>query len=292
MDKLDALLSHASPSSHVFFAGRLCHTSPVQAEPGMGHLHVLQAGHLRIQWAHGQQQDITEPSLILFPRPLSCELSPQTRNGQGAQMVCAHMDFGHAMSATLTHAIPDMLVIPLAQAPALAPMLALLFQEAQAQQCGRQAALNHLMNYFLVLLLRELMAQASAPSGILAALADPRLSVAVTCMHEQPQRDWTLDSLAQAAGMSRARFAHHFRETTGLTTLAYLTVWRMEVAKIQLLKGRSLKAVAPMVGYGSAEALIRTFAKLTGLTPKDWLQAQEAPPTPPNMAALPLGSGL
>jgi AraC-like DNA-binding protein len=99
--------------------------------------------------------------------------------------------------------------------------------------------------------------------GILAALGDKRLSIAVTAMHDHPNVDWTLETLAEKAGMSRARFASHFRSVTDTTPLEYLTAWRIELTKNQLRQGRSLKVIAPKVGYGSAEALIRSFTRHT-----------------------------
>ncbi len=278
MDKLDSLLMQSSPSTQVFYAGNSCETSYVDEAAGMGHLHVLHAGKLTIKRHLASDLDITKPSLILFPRPQTCTLIPEStdeKGAQGASIVCAHVDFGQAMSATLALSIPDVLVIPLDPSNHLKPMLALMFQEAASESCGKKVALNHLMNYFLVLLLRQLMENGDVKTGILAALGDKRLSIAVTAMHDHPNVDWTLETLAEKAGMSRARFASHFRSVTDTTPLEYLTAWRIELTKNQLRQGRSLKVIAPKVGYGSAEALIRSFTRHTHVTPKEWLRLQE-----------------
>jgi AraC-like DNA-binding protein len=45
----------------------------------------------------------------------------------------------------------------------------------------------------------------------------------------------------------------------------------------------NLKAIAPKVGYGSTEALIRTFLRYSKQTPKEWLKSQSiylSVPTP------------
>jgi AraC-like DNA-binding protein len=165
-------------------------------------------------------------------------------------------------------------VIPLAKSTHFSPMLGLLFQEADNQNCGKQASLNHLMNYFLVLVLRQLMEGTVIKDGVIAALADKRLAVAITVMHDHPHLNWTLESLAQTVGMSRASFANHFRITTGFTALGYLTSWRMELVKTLLKKGSNLKAIAPKVGYGSTEALIRSFLRYAKQTPNEWLKSQ------------------
>jgi AraC-like DNA-binding protein len=274
MDKLDSLLMQSNPNARVFYAGQLSEATQIDASPGVGHIHVLYAGHLRLTRLDEAELNITQPSLILFPRATACSLIPTAIGIESAKVVCAHVDFGQAMSATLALSIPDVLVIPLEESTQLGPMLRLMFEESSGQNCGKKVALNHLMNYFLVLLLRKLMVEDSVKTGILAAMADTRLAVAVTAMHDEPQADWTLENLAEKAGMSRARFASHFRAKTGTTPLEYLTIWRIEVAKNHLRKGQTLKAIAPKVGYSSAEALIRSFLRHTQITPKEWLRLQ------------------
>jgi AraC-like DNA-binding protein len=274
MDKLDSLLTHSLPTTQVFYAGKLSEVTHVGNKGQLGGMHVLRHGQLNIQLLNESPIKITEPAMVLIPRSITYDLKPKVASGKGVEIVCAHADFGLAMSATLMRSIPDVLVIPLTLSSHLSPMLELLFQEAENQNCGKQAAMNHLMNYFLVLVLRQLMEGTAIKGGVIAALADKRLAVAITVMHDQPHRNWTLESLAQKVGMSRASFANHFRVTTGTTALGYLTSWRMEIVKTLLKKGSNLKVIAPKVGYGSPEALIRSFLRYAKQTPKEWLKSQ------------------
>jgi len=82
-----------------------------------------------------------------------------------------------------------------------------------------------------------------------------------------------VDTLAQAAGMSRARFALHFRQVVGVTPFDYLADWRIGVAQTLLKKGEPLKMVAPLVGYASAAALTRVFSQRVGISPTQWIAA-------------------
>jgi transcriptional regulator GlxA family with amidase domain len=111
-------------------------------------------------------------------------------------------------------------------------------------------------------------------SGVLLGLSDPRLSKAIGAMHEHPEISWSLEQLAQQAGMSRARFAAHFRKVVGITPFDYLTNWRLGIAQTMLRKGNSLKLIATAVGYTNATALTRVFTKRLGTSPSDWLRAQ------------------
>jgi transcriptional regulator GlxA family with amidase domain len=112
--------------------------------------------------------------------------------------------------------------------------------------------------------------------GLLAAMTDPRLSLAINAMHQRPAHPWTLDELADVASMSRARFAVNFRKLVGITPLDYLTSWRLAVARGQLRRGKPLKSIALAVGYQSSEALSRVFARKVGQTPVEWLREQRS----------------
>jgi hypothetical protein len=103
--------------------------------------------------------------------------------------------------------MPEMLVVPLASAKALAPAADLLFAEAFGKESGRQAAVDRLSEYFLVLLLRAALNEQVLKCGVLNGLGDPRLSRAMAAMHAHPEHPWTLNELASFAGMSRPRFA-------------------------------------------------------------------------------------
>jgi len=125
-----------------------------------------------------------------------------------------------------------------------------------------------------VLLLRYAIETKAVDGSVLAALGDKRLSKALISMHARPGHPWSLEGLAIEAGMSRARFAAHFRSMTGATPLDYLTDWRLSVAQNLLRSGQSLKLIAPLVGYSSSIAFTRVFSRRVGMPPAHWLARQ------------------
>src|SRR5258708_4171313 len=171
----------------------------------------------------------------------------------------------------LIASLPEPLVVPLDSLPALAPTLELLFSEAFSELPGRQAAIDRLFEYVFVLLIRSVTDARLVDSGVLMGLSDSRLGAAIEAMHKHPETSWTLEELAQAAGMSRARFAVHFRQMVGMTPFDYLTNWRLGIAQTMLRKGNSLKLIAPAVGYANATALTRVFTQRVGMSPSEWL---------------------
>ena len=91
--------------------------------------------------------------------------------------------------------------------------------------------------------------------GWLRAVFDPQMGTALSAIHDSVKTLWTVESLAEAAGMSRSAFAARFKELLGQSPLEYVTEWRMQKA-MQLLQQREKKLidVARLVGYESDAA--------------------------------------
>lgn len=271
MDRLSAVFQRYLPTARVFFSGNLCRRVSFDSAEGVGHLHILKSGCLRVADANDQELLIDQPSVLFYPRPTSHRFAT-CDDGGGAELLCASIDLGSAQSNPFAEALPEVMLVPLARLHGLQQILSVMFGEAFEQHCGRQVALDNLAAYCLVVLLRYVIDSGDYQWGLLAGLSDSKLARALTALHEQPAHPWTLESLADRAGMSRARFAAHFKKTVGTTPMAYVSRWRMGVAQSLLRRGYSIKQVAPRVGYLSAAAMTRTFTQQLGLPPSDWLQ--------------------
>jgi AraC-like DNA-binding protein len=252
----------------MFYSGRLCGVSPNLDEQA-GYLHVLRKGTLTVTHPNARQLVIDTPSILFFPRAHQHRVHGSEE--EGAELVCATVEFGVGMLNPLVASFPEPFVVPLNAVPELAPALELLFSEATSELPGRQTALDRLFEYVLVLLTRSAVNARLVDSGVLLGLADERLGKAIEAMHKYPETSWSLEELAQRAGMSRARFADHFRQVVGMTPFDYLTNWRLGVAQTMLRKGNSLKLIASAVGYANATALTRVFTQRVGMSPSEWL---------------------
>lgn len=224
---------------------------------------------MQLQVADARSVFIDTPCVLFFPRPCAHVMKP---GALGVELVCGTVDLGIAEQSPLIGSLPDFLVIPLVEMPAIGSTLELLYREAFGAGVGRQAALDRLLEYFLIHVLRHLVAQQCFTLGALATMTDPRMTPALHAMHERPAHPWTLEQLAALANMSRARFAANFHRLAGVPPLEYLTGWRLVVARGLLRQGRPLKAVAGAVGYRSPEALARVFHRKLGESPSDWLR--------------------
>ena len=271
-DSLDSVLRHIDLKARVFYAGNLCSVAGFDTDSGVGHLHLLRGGALDVIGPDGLAQTVSEPTLLFFPRPTAHRLRPQS--GSGADLVCASVEFGAQVGNPLVHGLPALMRVRLADMPNLHGVLSVMFEEAFADASGRSAALDRLSEVVLIHLLRHAIDHRLLSSGSMAGLSDPRLSKALTAMHSEPARDWTLQTMATRAGMSRARFAAHFAKVVGSPPGDYLALWRIGLAQRLLAQGRPLKSISDEVGYGSANALTRAFAHRVGVSLTVWLARQ------------------
>lgn len=276
LDRLSSLLERFNVSAHLFHTGALCGVTNFDAQPGRGFFHVLRQGSMVVTHHQGVQAierlEISEPTLLFYPQPLAHQFHNAPR--EGSDFTCASVHFEGDGNHPLARALPPVIVLPLAQVPGLAGALDLLFQEADNVRCGHRLMVDRLFEVVLLQLLRWLLdhgEESGVSMGLVSGLADPQLARALTAMHESPQNPWSLESLADLAAMSRSAFAGRFKRVVGLAPAEYLTDWRMAIAKKQLSQGRSVKLIAPELGYANASALSRVFAQRAGMSPREWL---------------------
>jgi len=119
-------------------------------------------------------------------------------------------------------------------------------RELRAQRPGGLLVAQHLAHMMLVQAIRLHLEGSSQDSvGWLFALADKQLSAAMQAMHADPARHWTLQMLAERAGMSRTIFASRFKETVGSSVMDYLSRWRMLLAGDKLHHSKAPTPLSP-----------------------------------------------
>ena len=151
-----------------------------------------------------------------------------------------------------------------------------LMREMRDPQPGGTLVAQQIAYTLLVEALRlHLRDESHGGRGWLFALADKRMRAALSSMHQEPARAWTLQQLAHTVGMSRTAFAQTFKRFVGTSPMEYLTRWRMTLAANRMRDtGESIASLAPVLGYQSESAFSAAFKRQWGRSPRDYMRAR------------------
>jgi len=196
--------------------------------------------------------------------------------GAPTTIVCGSLSFDRASLKPITQLLPSFILIKADQAHALAlhKTMQALASEMAEQGPGSEVVANRLAEVLFIQVLRAHIASAPERNkGWLRAIFDPQVGSALGAIHDRVNGPWTVESMAEAAGMSRSAFAARFKELLRQTPLEYLTEWRMQKA-MQLLEQRDKKLidVARSVGYESDAAFSKAFKRVVGSNPGEYLR--------------------
>ena len=157
----------------------------------------------------------------------------------------------------------------------------MMMQEARSLGPGGDAVITRVSDILVVQAIRHwLQTDPHAQTGWLGALQDPQVGRALTLIHRDPTQPWTVESLAEAVGVSRSGLAARFADLVGQTPMAYLRRWRFEVARNWLRDTDQTHAeIAERLGYESEASFSRAFKKATGQTPGSVRRERESEPS-------------
>ncbi len=95
---------------------------------------------------------------------------------------------------------------------------------------------------------------------------DPAVAAVMLALEEQLAHPWTLDALAQRAGLSRSYLVRLFRRRTGLSPMAWLAQRRAERAAVLLLTTpRGVAEIGVEVGWSDPGYFARRFRAAFGM---------------------------
>ncbi|RMI39842.1 AraC family transcriptional regulator [Streptomyces triticirhizae] len=194
--------------------------------------------------------------------------------GEETSLIGGGFTFGTRAQDLLLDRLPPVVHLPAGTRHAEAVRWSLneIDRELTRRPAAATLVAEHLAVVMLVHVLRlHLAREPRAVSGWLAGLRDPVVATALTALHREPARSWTVAELAGAASVSRSTLAARFKATVGQGPLEYLTRWRVELAARRLREGEgTLAAIAHAVGYGSESALSVAFKRVMGMSPGDY----------------------
>lgn len=192
----------------------------------------------------------------------------------GAVLACAHIQATHQGAIGLFEYLREPVVRGMSDEPAFRDAMELLLKELAYPKAGTPALASILMKQCLILLLRRYWMDGAEPAPWLAALRHPQLGKAIAAMNQDLRGSFTLDRLADIAGMSRAAFAGQFRRTFGRPPMEFLKEMRLNRAA-ELLSTTDLpvKVIADKVGFESRSHFTRAFKAFSGQQPMEYRTA-------------------
>ncbi|TWB22082.1 AraC-like DNA-binding protein [Nitrospirillum amazonense] len=144
-------------------------------------------------------------------------------------------------------------------------------QELSESRPGSFLILQQLVSMIFVQALRLHLNERNGV-GWLFALSDRQVGAAIAAIHREPERRWTVATLAFEVGMSRSGFAARFAQLVGDGPIEYLTRWRMLLASRSLSRGEPIGAVARSLGYESESAFSFAFKRVMGSAPRHYVR--------------------
>ena len=207
-----------------------------------------------------------------IPAPPVVEGVVQLVAGEGPhdlRIACGVVNVRYGDSLGLFQRLNDVLVADLSGFPQSRLAFETLLAEQSSDSVGSTTLTQALMSQCLVYLLRYLSERSGDSLPWIGSLEDPDLGQALDLIFEQPGDRHTVDSLADAAMMSRSSFSTRFHQAFGIPPMQFLHDVRLRRSAelLQRNPGLTVDQVASRVGFASRSYFSQEFKGRFGVSP-------------------------
>ena len=291
MDVLSNILSTFRVQAKVFHNGQFCGSWQIDTSGShKAGFHVVTHGNCELLLQDGTHHEtsLTTGDLIVLPRDIEHRVSSGIKvstalnsvpsksfadglQNDGTGLVCGFLEFEHNANNFLFDMLPEYLIIKSNESPwetNLKPILDVLISESISENPGVQEVLNRLSETIFMIIIREYVEDESNYSGFAEALRDTRIYKVLETIHNSPSEEWTLESLAEIAAMSRSAFTTRFKSLLGETPINYIKQWRMKAA-YQWFRDENITIAeaADRCGYLTEASFSKAFKRELGISP-------------------------
>lgn len=206
---------------------------------------------------------------------LSLDLSDKVqtfRAGEGdpqVSVICGYFRASYGLSIDLFATSRGPIIEQFEDFDHLAYNLKTVLAELSARRVGMRAMTAAVLKQVLITLLRRSLMSAKTWTERFAMLSDPRIARAFADMVEMPGAPHSVQSLSQAANLSRSAFMERFQRAFGQPPMLVLRELRMRhAAELLATQALTMDQVARTVGYNSRSSFSRAFRQAYGLEPR------------------------
>lgn len=191
------------------------------------------------------------------------------------KVACGVVHVAYGDSLGLFQHLTDVVIADLSHDPKVRDAFEGLLKEQAEAAPGSEALISAYMNQCMVHLMRDLCPKPDCPLPWLSALDDPALSAAVDAILMDIAAPHTLESLADAASMSRSTFSERFRTAFDCTPMTFIRDVRLRRGAQALLRSsRSVDLIARKVGFSSRSHFTQLFTARFGVSPASYRESQ------------------
>ncbi|KVC25060.1 hypothetical protein WS58_23515 [Burkholderia pseudomultivorans] len=288
IDVFSEIYARATVRASVVGATNINRQFPLRFEKAGVYIHVVQQGAARLRVDGRKDHTVLLPDDVVTvratgPHRVEREVYSDTRGHQDAtdaRVITAMLRFDELHGTAMMTGIPEIVHVrarehdgaTTSSNPWISTTIAAIELELRCPSVGSEIMLAKTAELLFVWVIRHyLHREPDLKKGLMAALKDPAVNLALSKFHADPKHDWTVPELARLAGQSRSTFCQRFVDAVGMTPIRYLTDLRMRLAAY-LLTSSNLHVVqiADQTGYVSQAAFGRAFRRSHGVSPSEY----------------------
>lgn len=194
----------------------------------------------------------------------------------GTGLACGFFDFHGPAGTLMLNSFPSHLIIRAddERLRAAAALFDLILEEPRTHPDTPSPLIARLAEVLFFYVIRHVAQRQDIAVGLLAVAQRPEFAALLERLLLAPGQDWSIDSMARLAHMSRASFYRNFIDTCGQPPAQFLLALRMKIAAQKLHAGDTIDQAAEHVGYRSYAAFSRAFRKVIGEQPGAYRRAR------------------
>lgn len=196
-----------------------------------------------------------------FEHPVSPQRVHLTGDGNKTFMLGLAFTFQGEHEHFFSTRLPELLILREAESnffSLINPVLEFLIHDDSP---GYFALASNLAEFAIIGLLRSFLTNENSHSiGLIQALQDPPIHKILTTVHNYPDKNWTIDSLANLGNISRSTLSKRFQLYLRSSPIEYLNRVRIELAANLLLHSdKSLSVIISETGFETERSFRRAF---------------------------------